>query len=361
MQDYVVKEPPELINQITRITKQIQPMWDAGNFEGAERLFKEYYQTLRDYEEALPEGKRLHKGTPLHNWGISILLQQKSERVPEALEKVFLAFIEDLMDFDTIEEVHSAPAYKTLYSAPFDSEALRVAQTVVEEDKKARRIIKDPAKILTAKLTKETRKTPQEVDKKKTKTVFVVHGRNIEAKKAMFQFLRALGLNPINLTEAMLQSETKEGENVTPYIGEQIDIAFSLAQAVVVLMTPDDIGCLRKLFQKPDDQNHDLKLTPQARLNVIFEAGYAMGGQFRRSRTIIIELGNLRQLSDWAGLFVVKLDNSQEKRQDLIVRLKKAGCSVDDISNNWRSAGDFESVINYKENSLKRFFMSHSC
>lgn len=314
---------------------------------------------MRAYEEKLPEGKRLHKGTPLHNWGISILLQEPS-RIAEGLEKIFLAYIEDLMDFDSIQEVQSAPAYKTLFSSPFDAEALRVAQSYVEEIKKAKRITKDPSQILTPKLTIETQKARKEVDEKKLKTVFVVHGRNIEAKKAMYQFLKSIGLNPINLTEAMLQSEKSEGENVTPYIGEQIDIAFSLAQAVIVLMTPDDIGCLRKPFRKSDDQIHDLKSTPQARLNVIFEAGYAMGGQFRRNRTIIVELGRLRQLSDWAGLFIVKLNNSKETRQDLIARLKKSGCTVDDSDGSWQTAGDFESVIKYKESYIRRFIMSHS-
>ena len=357
MQDYVVKEPQELMEKINDIIRQIQPLWNAGDFRGAEQLFEKYYETMRAYEEALPEGKRLHKGTPLHNWGISILLQQPS-RITEGLEKVFLAYIEDLMDFDSIEEVHSAPAYKTLYASPFDVEALRFAQSYVEELKKAKKILKDPAQILTPKLKKESHKALQEVDEKKPKTVFVVYGRNFEAKKSMYEFLKSIGLNPINLTEAMLRGERTEGEKVTPYIGEQIDFAFSLAQAVVVLMTPDDIGCLRKVFRKSDDQIHDLKFTPQARLNVIFEAGYAMGGQFRRNRTIIVQLGRLRQLSDWAGLFMVKLDNSIEKRQDLIARLKKSGCAVDDSDGSWQSAGDFVSVIKYKENYIRRFFMS---
>lgn len=76
----------------------------------------------------------------------------------------------------------------------------------------------------------------------------------------------------------------------SPYIGEILDEAFSKAQAVVVLMTPDDEGYLRQVFRSPGDPPHETKLTPQARLNVLFEAGMAMGRS--PERTILVELGH---------------------------------------------------------------------
>jgi predicted nucleotide-binding protein len=149
----------------------------------------------------------------------------------------------------------------------------------------------------------------------------------------------------------------RESGQVTPYIGEVLDYAFSLAQAVVVLMTPDDIGRLRTPFRKAGDPIHDIRFTPQARLNVIFEAGMAWGGEFR-PRTILVEMGQLRQLSDCSGLFMVRLDNSIEKRQDLITRLKNCGCDADDSGNEWRTAGDFESVLIQRENFLRKLMLS---
>jgi predicted nucleotide-binding protein len=349
----VVPDPPELTYRINEIVARIQSLWNERNFSATESLFREYYETMRAYEETLPEGKRSHKGNPLHNWGISILLQGEASRIQEAVEKIFLAYIEDLLDFDTLQKVHSAPAYKTLITSPLGAETLNSAKDRVEELIRDGRIPKDPKEVLTPQLEKEIQLGLPQVNTSKLKTVFVVHGRNIGARDSMYSFLRSLDLNPINLTETMVQSG-----QVTPYIGEVLDYAFSLAQAVLVLMTPDDIGCLQRQFRKADDPIHDTKFTSQARLNVIFEAGMAMGGKFRK-RTILVELGQLRQLTDWGGLLMVRLNNSIEKRQDLITRLKNCGCIVNDLGDRWHQAGDFESVLIQKENFLHRFVLSH--
>ena len=72
------------------------------------------------------------------------------------------------------------------------------------------------------------------------RTVFVVHGRNEPARLAMFSFLRSIGLQPIEWSQAVAAT----GE-ASPYIGTVLDSAFDAAQAVVVLMTPDEIAYLR--------------------------------------------------------------------------------------------------------------------
>jgi len=60
-------------------------------------------------------------------------------------------------------------------------------------------------------------------------------------RKSMFNFLRAIELRPLEWSEAVQAT----GE-ATPYVGHVLDKAFAIAQAVVVLMTPDDAACLRK-------------------------------------------------------------------------------------------------------------------
>ncbi len=60
--------------------------------------------------------------------------------------------------------------------------------------------------------------------------VFVIHGRNERARRGLFEFLRAIGLDPIEWSEAGRM--TGKG---SPYIGEILDAAFGNAQAVVVL------------------------------------------------------------------------------------------------------------------------------
>ena len=336
---YVVPNPPDLQQRIYNIIGRIQPLWNERNSAEAETLFEEYYSIMRAYEEHLPRGQRLHKGTPLHNWGISILLQGDPLRIQEAVQKIFLAYIEDLLDFDTIDEVHSAPAYKTLITSPLGVDTLNLTQARVDELRSAGTIPKNPEDVLTPTIREQITLGQQQVNTNKLKTVFVVHGRNLKARDSMYAFLRSLDLNPINLPETIVQSG-----QVTPYTGEVLDYAFSLAQAVVVLMTPDDLGCLRSLFRKEDDPKHDTTLTPQARLNVIFEAGMAMGGKFRK-RTILVEMGRLRQLTDWGGLFVVRLTNDIDRRRDLITRLRNCQCLVSITDDSWRREGDFEGTI----------------
>jgi len=169
---------------------------------------------------------------------------------------------------------------------------------------------------------------------KNRRQVFVVHGRNHKARDAIFTFLRSIGLHPLEWSE--LVKATGKG---SPYVGEILDRAFSEAQAVVVLMTPDDEGRLRQVFSKPDDPIYEIKLTPQARLNVVFEAGMAIGRS--SDRTIIVELGGLRPFSDVGGRHVVKLDNSSQKRQELAQRLQTAGCTINLNGTDWHTAGDF--------------------
>ena len=74
--------------------------------------------------------------------------------------------------------------------------------------------------------------------------VFIVHGRNEAAREAMFEFLRALDLHPLEWSESI----TDTGK-ASPYIGEILDAAFSRAHAIVVLFTPDDEARLKEPFQ----------------------------------------------------------------------------------------------------------------
>ena len=172
---------------------------------------------------------------------------------------------------------------------------------------------------------------------KDPKCVFVVHGRNKPARDAMFAFLRAIGLDPLEWSEAIhLTGKT------SPYIGEVLDAAFGAASAVVVLMTPDDEARLCDQFIIDTDDEFERNLTPQARPNVLFEAGMAMGRD--PDRTILIEVGKLRPFSDVAGRHMIRMDNSTERRQNLAARLATAGCPVNLNATDWHSAGDFSEV-----------------
>lgn len=155
----------------------------------------------------------------------------------------------------------------------------------------------------------------------------------MEARKSLFRFLRSIGLQPLEWSQAV-QGTGK----AAPFIGEILEFAFSSAQAVVVLMTPDDVAQLRAPFRSQHDPPYESQLTGQARPNVLFEAGMAMGRD--PNRVVIVELGTVRPFSDIAGRHTIKLDNSAAARQELARRLETAGCHVDLRGTDWHREGD---------------------
>ncbi len=167
--------------------------------------------------------------------------------------------------------------------------------------------------------------------------VFLVHGRDNAARTDMVALLRALDLRVVSWREAAARAG-----GGTPYTGDVVRAGMDLAAAVVVLLTPDDVGYVRPEFRQERDGPDDLRPTGQARLNVIFEAGMAMARD--RDRVVIVEVGSTRALSDTAGLNVVRLDDGIEARKDLAGRLRAADLDVDTDGEEWRTVGTFTRV-----------------
>lgn len=169
--------------------------------------------------------------------------------------------------------------------------------------------------------------------KMQSKKVFVVEGRNKKMNEAMFTFLTAVGLEPIEWEQARALTG-----RATPYIGEIIEKAFLKAQAIIVLLTSDEECKLKKTLQT---EKNDHVLRHQPRANVIFEAGAAFA--YNPERTILIKIGDVSLWSDIEGRHVVHMDNSPEKRHTLVGRLKTAGCEIDvEGKSKWLAAGNFE-------------------
>lgn len=182
---------------------------------------------------------------------------------------------------------------------------------------------------------------PERSTKKRSpdsKKVFVIHGRDERRRRAIFDFLRSIGLQPIEWSQARAMTG-----KAAPYIGEILEAAFGRAQAVVALMTGDDEARLRVDLLNPGEREEPL--TPQARPNVLFEAGMAMGSH--ADRTVFVEIGHLRAFSDIAGRHTVRLTNTSDPqatmiaRQEIAARLRDAGCEVDLSGTDWHTVGDF--------------------
>jgi hypothetical protein len=126
--------------------------------------------------------------------------------------------------------------------------------------------------------------------------------------------------------------------SASPYIGQILDAAFDRAQAVVVLFTPDEVAYLQPTYGH-GDSDPEIQPAAQARPNVLFEAGMAMGSH--PDRTVLVELGDVRPFSDVAGRHAVRMNNEAQKRKDLSQRLEHAGCAVSMAGDDWLRAGDF--------------------
>lgn len=165
--------------------------------------------------------------------------------------------------------------------------------------------------------------------------VFVVHGRDMHIQAQLFAFLEALGLQPLDWSEAI--KLTGQG---SPYIGEVLDAAFGHAQAIVVLLTPDDEVRLTPTLHSADDGPSEREFRMQPRPNVLFEAGLGFGRS--PDRTILVEVGLTKPFSDVAGRHIVRLANDETTRRDLAQRLATAGCEVRPDNDTWLRAGDFQ-------------------
>lgn len=142
-------------------------------------------------------------------------------------------------------------------------------------------------------------------------------------RTSMFALLRAFGLSPIEWTEAV-----RSTGSTMPSILEVLRSAMTMPAAVVVLLTGDDRGILRRQFQSPSDPDYERELVGQPRLNVVFEAGLAVA-HFPKE-TIFVERGSLRQFTDISGIHRVRISSGHRWKGELRRRLQSAGCDVSD-------------------------------
>jgi predicted nucleotide-binding protein len=169
--------------------------------------------------------------------------------------------------------------------------------------------------------------------------VFVVYGRNSAFRTAMFTFLRAIGVEPMECGQVL-----RSAVQSSPFIGDALDHAFPKAKATVVLLSGDDVARLGNAFLQPYDNNDERNLTPQVRPNVLFEAGMAFGRS--PQNVVLVSIGYVRPFSDIAGRHVLHMNDAVAARQELAERLEHAGCAVDvKGKTEWHKAGDFSSAL----------------
>ncbi|WP_104167515.1 TIR domain-containing protein [Arthrobacter sp. SX1312] len=164
--------------------------------------------------------------------------------------------------------------------------------------------------------------------------VFVVRGRDADAYNALEAFLTSLDLRIVTWDDAV--RGTGHG---SPHTLDVVRAGIDMSDAVVVLMTPDDLGKVKPEFNDIRDTAAEAQLSGQARQNVVFEAGWAMA--LNQERVILVRVGDVRPLSDIDGLNYVWMTDDISSRRTLIGRLKNCGLAVIDTGEGWRSAGTF--------------------
>ncbi|MEA4926331.1 MAG: nucleotide-binding protein [Syntrophomonadaceae bacterium] len=138
--------------------------------------------------------------------------------------------------------------------------------------------------------------------------VFLVHGKDNNAKAELESLIYRVGLEPV-----VLHRQANLGKTIIEKVEKYSEVDYA-----VVLLTPDDVGAL---FVK--DGFPDLK--PRARQNVLFELGYFCG-LLGRSKVSCIMKSTVEKPSDIDGIVYLPYSNCvDEIEYDLRLELKEAG------------------------------------
>lgn len=174
------------------------------------------------------------------------------------------------------------------------------------------------------------------------KRVMVIYGHDEEANTALFDCLRAMGLQPQEWGQLIQQSQAG-----SPYIGVVLDEAFKSVQAVVAFFTPDE-----HVVARASCEAGQYAWRLQARPNVLIEAGMALVTHPRE--TILLVLGDQELPSDLSGRHFIRLDGTGIPLKDLGERLKTAGCAVELSGTDWLNPGRFPNRDNVQAKPTRR-------
>ncbi|MFL0915079.1 TIR domain-containing protein [Vibrio parahaemolyticus] len=149
-----------------------------------------------------------------------------------------------------------------------------------------------------------------QVQPKKKNKVFIVHGRDNEAKQEIARHIESLGLEAIILHEQASSGMTII-EKIEHYSGE--------ADFALVLYTACDKG------RGVHENNVPPKL--RARQNVIFEHGYLMAKLGRRNVTALVK-GDIETPNDISGVVYVGMDSYGAWKAEVVKELQACGYNV---------------------------------
>jgi predicted nucleotide-binding protein len=141
-----------------------------------------------------------------------------------------------------------------------------------------------------------------------SRKIFVVHGHDKSMRDAVARFLQEIEFEPV-----ILHEQASGGRGVIEKIEAYSDVGFA-----VVLLSPDDEGCVR-----------GGALQPRVRQNVLLELGFFVG-LLSRARVCPLKNGDVEIPSDWAGVIAVDFDGDAGGwKRVLGQNLQAAGYEID--------------------------------
>ena len=140
-----------------------------------------------------------------------------------------------------------------------------------------------------------------------SRKIFIVHGHDDGARETVARFLERIGLEAV-----ILHEQASQGRTIIEKVVANSDVGFA-----VVLLTPDDEGCVKG--GKPE---------PRPRQNVLLELGYFIG-RLGRDKVCALKRGTLEIPSDFAGVVWETMDSNGGWKQALARELEAAGHSID--------------------------------
>ncbi|WP_207867121.1 nucleotide-binding protein [Pseudomonas sp. 58(2021)] len=138
-----------------------------------------------------------------------------------------------------------------------------------------------------------------------SRRVFVVHGHDDGSREMVARFLERIGFEAV-----ILHEQANQGRTVIEKVEAYGDVGFA-----VVLLTPDDEGCVRGGTPGP-----------RARQNVILELGYFIG-RLGRGKVCALKRGTLEIPTDYAGVVYESMEGNW--KQALGRELQEAGYDID--------------------------------
>ena len=142
----------------------------------------------------------------------------------------------------------------------------------------------------------------------KVRKVFIVHGHDSAARESVARFVEKIGFQAVILAE-----QANQGRTIIEKVEAHGDVGFA-----VVLLTPDDQGCVK-----------GGTLQPRPRQNVLLELGYFLGRLGRANVCALATVSTMELPTDFAGVVWEPFDPSGGWKAALARELRAAGFEVD--------------------------------